>query len=46
MVAKDKNARLAKWQVLDWNSPAIKFYEKNNAIIEKNWWSVKIFLTN
>ena len=43
-VAKDKKARLAKWQVLDWNTPAVNFYEKNGAIIEKNWWNVKIFL--
>lgn len=43
IVAKEKKARLMKWQVLDWNEPAIKFYEKNNAILEKNWWSVKLF---
>ena len=41
--AKIKNVRLVKWQVLDWNQPAIKFYEKNQAIIEENWWNVKIF---
>jgi GNAT superfamily N-acetyltransferase len=43
-VAKQKNASLVKWQVLDWNEPAIKFYEKNNAIIETEWWNGKIFL--
>jgi GNAT superfamily N-acetyltransferase len=42
--AKEKNASLVKWQVLDWNEPAIKFYEKNNAIIETEWWNGKIFL--
>lgn len=41
--AKNKNVRLVKWQVLDWNEPAIKFYEKNHAIIERDWWNVKIF---
>lgn len=41
--AQLKKAVMAKWQVLDWNEPAIKFYEKNNAIIDKGWWNVKIF---
>lgn len=40
--AKAKGCRLTKWQVLDWNEPAIKFYEKNNAVIEKEWWNGKI----
>ncbi len=39
-----RGCRLVKWQVLDWNEPAIRFYEKNNAIIEKGWWNVKQFL--
>ena len=39
-----RDCRLVKWQVLDWNEPAIRFYEKNDSIIEKNWWNVKIFL--
>lgn len=37
-----KNCALLKWQVLDWNLPALAFYEKNNAQIEKNWWNGKI----
>jgi GNAT superfamily N-acetyltransferase len=41
--AKDKNCMLSKWQVLDWNEPAIQFYTQNNAIIEKNWWNCKVF---
>jgi len=40
--AKNLEAVLIKWQVLDWNEPAIKFYEKNKAIIEKEWWNGKI----
>jgi GNAT superfamily N-acetyltransferase len=36
--------RIVKWQVLDWNEPAVRFYEKNEAIIEKDWWNVKKFL--
>jgi len=29
-----------KWQVLDWNEPAINFYKKYNAIIEDDWLNV------
>jgi len=41
---KAKYAKLLKWQVLDWNQPAIDFYEKNKAIIEKDWYNGKIFV--
>ncbi len=40
--AKEKNCTMVKWQVLDWNEPAIKFYEKNGATIEKEWWNAKV----
>lgn len=40
--ARESNCALVKWQVLDWNEPAIQFYKKNNAIIEKDWWNVKV----
>lgn len=43
--ARAEGCRLVKWQVLDWNEPALRFYEKNEAIIEKEWWNGKIFLT-
>jgi ribosomal protein S18 acetylase RimI-like enzyme len=42
--AKNLNAKLMKWQVLDWNEPAIKFYEKNHASFDKNWWNCKVLL--
>ncbi|WP_236975575.1 GNAT family N-acetyltransferase [Membranihabitans maritimus] len=41
--AKDTECKLMKWEVLDWNEPAIQFYQKNNAVIEKNWWDGKLF---
>jgi GNAT superfamily N-acetyltransferase len=44
--AQKRGCRLAKWQVLDWNDPAIRFYEKNNAEIEKGWWNVKKIITD
>ena len=40
--AKSVQATMVKWQVLDWNEQATKFYRKNHAIIEKNWWNGKI----
>ena len=43
-ISKEKKCVMTKWQVLDWNTPAVKFYEKNKAIIEKEWWNGKIFL--
>lgn len=43
--ARDRKCRLVKWQVLDWNEPALRFYRKNKAVIEKEWWNGKIFLT-
>lgn len=41
-VAREKKCKVTKWQVLDWNEPAIKFYEKNKAALEKNWWNCKL----
>jgi GNAT superfamily N-acetyltransferase len=42
--ARSKNCKLLKWQVLDWNIPALNFYNKYYAEIEKNWWNGKIIL--
>jgi GNAT superfamily N-acetyltransferase len=42
--SKKMKARLVKWQVVDWNEPAINFYKKNNAIIETEWYNVKKFI--
>ena len=41
--SKKLDATMIRWQVLDWNEPAIKFYEKNNAIIDKEWWNCKVY---
>jgi GNAT superfamily N-acetyltransferase len=45
-VGREKKCRLVKWQVLDWNEPALRFYHKNKAIIEQEWYNGKIFLEN
>lgn len=41
--ARRHDCQMVKWQVLDWNEPAIRFYEKNKAVIEQGWWNGKIF---
>jgi GNAT superfamily N-acetyltransferase len=43
--AKEQQCNLIKWQVLDWNTEAQRFYQKYNAIIEKEWWNGKIVFT-
>lgn len=35
--AKLRNVKRMDWQVLDWNEPAIKFYEKNEALLDPEW---------
>ncbi|HNR07351.1 MAG TPA: GNAT family N-acetyltransferase [Saprospiraceae bacterium] len=42
--AVNLDCRLVKWQVLEWNEPALNFYGKYQAIIEKEWWNGKIFV--
>ena len=44
--AKRQGCRQVKWQVLDWNKDAIRFYERNGASIETTWWNGKMYLTN
>jgi GNAT superfamily N-acetyltransferase len=40
--AKKQDCNLMKWQVLDWNEPAINFYKSYNATIEEEWFNGKI----
>lgn len=40
--AKNRECKLVKWQVLDWNTRAVHFYERNLATIEREWWNGKI----
>lgn len=37
MQGKKDNVRRIEWNVLDWNTPAIKFYEKSGARILDDW---------
>lgn len=36
-VAKKEKCHRLRWQVLNWNTPAIELYEKMGASIESNW---------
>ena len=41
--AKEKKFTGMMWQVLEWNEPAIRFYEKKyNAKIDKEWFNCSI----
>lgn len=40
--AKRSGVTVMKWQVLDWNQPALDFYAKYDATIEKDWWNGKL----
>lgn len=41
--AEKRNVKRLDWQVLHWNEPAIKFYEKIGATIDKEWYNGRIF---
>ena len=40
--AKNQGVKRVEWVVLDWNTPAIKFYEKSGAKLLKNWYLVQM----
>jgi len=40
---KKAGAKQAKWQILDWNEPALGFYHKNEANKKKNLWNGKLY---
>lgn len=37
MEAKATNSKQVRWQVLDWNEPAINFYKKLGADLDEEW---------
>lgn len=43
-IGKAENAKLIRWQVLEWNIPAIRFYEKLGAELDGEWINCKIML--
>jgi GNAT superfamily N-acetyltransferase len=41
-VAKEMHLERLEWQVLEWNEPAIKFYEKLNSHFDNEWVNCKL----
>ncbi len=41
-VAKSEGVERMEWQVLNWNTPAIQFYKKYNAIMDDEWINGKL----
>lgn len=41
---REKGCKLLKWQVVDSNTEAMKFYEAQNGIMEDNWINGKLYL--
>ena len=41
-IAKAENCYGMKWEVLDWNQPAIDFYESLDAKLRKEWITVRL----
>lgn len=39
---KNLGAKRMEWQVLDWNTPALHFYEKFNAQVDPSWVNCKL----
>lgn len=39
--ARQRGSKRMEWQVLDWNEPAIRFYKKYRAILDKEWINCK-----
>ena len=42
--AREKKFNRIIWQVLDWNEPAINFYKKYNAEIDRGWLNCSIYV--
>ncbi len=42
--AKRQDVALVKWQVLNWNEPAINFYKKYDTVFDDEWIDGKIYL--
>lgn len=41
-VAQNEKVRRMEWQVLEWNEPAINFYNKYNAVLDAEWINCKL----
>ena len=39
---RERGCKLLKWQVLDWNEDAIRFYQRQDADIDTTWYTCKV----
>lgn len=42
-IAKSEKVERMSWEVLDWNEPAIAFYQSLGATFYKDWWLCRLF---
>ena len=42
-IAKIEKVERMSWEVLDWNEPAVKFYESLGTEFYKDWWLCRLF---
>ena len=42
-LAKSRGYARMDWQVLDWNKDAIRFYERQGATIDTDWYNGRMF---
>ena len=43
LIAKRSNVKRMDWQVLEWNEPAIRFYQKQQAFLDPEWLNGRLF---
>ena len=41
--ARENGYARMDWQIIDWNQPAIDFYERKKAVIDREWLNGRIF---
>jgi len=42
-IAKTEDVKIVKWEVLDWNEPAINLYKKLGAVFDDKWLACKFY---
>jgi len=42
-IAKARGVKRMDWQVLEWNEPAIQFYQKKEAVLDSEWINGRFF---
>jgi GNAT superfamily N-acetyltransferase len=42
-IAKESKVKRMDWQVLEWNEPALQFYQKHGAVLDSEWINGRLF---